>query len=39
MRSAGAEEDRMTPKETAISFLKMAGSGNVREAFEKFVAR
>jgi predicted SnoaL-like aldol condensation-catalyzing enzyme len=28
----------MSPKEMAVSFLKMAGSGNVREAYEKFIA-
>ena len=28
----------MTNKESATSFLKMAGSGNVRAAYEKFVA-
>jgi predicted SnoaL-like aldol condensation-catalyzing enzyme len=28
----------MLPKEIAVLFLKMAGGGNVREAYEKFVA-
>lgn len=28
----------MSNKEIAISFLKMAGSGNVREAYDKFIA-
>ena len=28
----------MTNKESATSFLKMAGSGNVRAAYDKFVA-
>jgi predicted SnoaL-like aldol condensation-catalyzing enzyme len=28
----------MSPKEMAVSFLKMAGSGNVREAYERFIA-
>ena len=28
----------MLPKEIAVSFLKMAGGGNVREAYEKFIA-
>ena len=28
----------MANKETAASFLKMAGTGNVRAAYEKFVA-
>jgi predicted SnoaL-like aldol condensation-catalyzing enzyme len=28
----------MSPKEMAVSFLKMAGSGSVREAYEKFIA-
>src|SRR5262245_5657230 len=28
----------MTHKESATSFLKMAGSGNVRAAYDKFVA-
>ncbi len=28
----------MSPKEIAASFLKLAGGGNVREAYERFVA-
>lgn len=28
----------MSPKESAISFLKMASDGNVRSAYEKFIA-
>jgi predicted SnoaL-like aldol condensation-catalyzing enzyme len=28
----------MSKKESAISFLKMAGSGNVKEAYEKYIA-
>jgi predicted SnoaL-like aldol condensation-catalyzing enzyme len=28
----------MSPKEMAVSFLQMAGGGNVREAYEKFIA-
>ena len=28
----------MSPKESAISFLKMASSGDVRAAYEKFIA-
>ena len=28
----------MSPKETAAAFLKMAGGGNVREAYARFVA-
>ncbi len=28
----------MSPKEIAASFLKLAGTGNVREAYERFVA-
>jgi predicted SnoaL-like aldol condensation-catalyzing enzyme len=28
----------MSPKEMAVSFLKMAGSGNVRDAYERFIA-
>mgnify|MGYP003860174931 CR=1 FL=1 len=28
----------MTKKETAISFLKLAGTGKVKEAFDKFIA-
>jgi predicted SnoaL-like aldol condensation-catalyzing enzyme len=28
----------MSPKEMAVSFLKMAGSGKVREAYEQFIA-
>src|SRR5207249_2966132 len=26
------------PKDAAVSFLKMAGGGNVREAYERFIA-
>ncbi len=28
----------MSNKESAISFLKIAGGGNVKEAYEKFIA-
>jgi predicted SnoaL-like aldol condensation-catalyzing enzyme len=28
----------MSKKESAVSFLKMAGTGNVQEAFERFIA-
>jgi predicted SnoaL-like aldol condensation-catalyzing enzyme len=28
----------MSPKEMAVSFLKMAGGGKVREAYEQFIA-
>jgi predicted SnoaL-like aldol condensation-catalyzing enzyme len=30
-------EDHMTNKEKAVSFLKMAGSGDVQNAYDKFV--
>src|SRR6266404_6378546 len=28
----------MSPKDAAVSFLKMAGGGNVRAAYERFIA-
>jgi len=33
------EGKRLDPKETATTFLKLAASGKVSEAFEQYVAR
>jgi predicted SnoaL-like aldol condensation-catalyzing enzyme len=36
--SGWAERSRMNRKESAVSFLKMAGTGNTGEAYAKFIA-